>query len=66
MTAVPDSSIDKAYMLHVGMNIADKAALGAEVCRVLKPGGKFALFDMMRGKEPGDLTFPPTVLLISN
>ena len=32
-------TFDGAYMLHVGMNIADKAALFAEVRRVLKPGG---------------------------
>lgn len=30
-------SFDGAYMLHVGMNIRDKAALFAEVRRVLRP-----------------------------
>ncbi|MEM7541218.1 MAG: methyltransferase domain-containing protein [Pseudomonadota bacterium] len=52
-----DASIDKAYMLHVGMNIADKNRLMQEVYRVLKPGGVFAIFDIMRQGE-GDLVFP--------
>jgi len=40
-------SFDAAYMLHVGMNIADKAALAREVHRVLKPGGVFGVYDVM-------------------
>jgi ubiquinone/menaquinone biosynthesis C-methylase UbiE len=44
----PDASFDGAYMLHVGMNIADKKAVFAEVKRVLKPGGVFAIYDAMR------------------
>ena len=36
------TSFDGAYMMHVGMNIADKAHLFAEVHRVLKPGGASA------------------------
>jgi ubiquinone/menaquinone biosynthesis C-methylase UbiE len=51
-------SFDGAYLLHVGMNIRDKAALFAEVRRVLKPGGVFAIYDVMREKEGGELTFP--------
>ena len=49
-TALPfaDASFDGAYMLHVGMNIADKKAVFAEVKRVLKPGGVFAIYDAMR------------------
>jgi ubiquinone/menaquinone biosynthesis C-methylase UbiE len=50
-------SFDGAYMLHVGMNIEDKPELFAEVRNVLKPGGIFAIFDMMRA-GPGDLAFP--------
>jgi len=38
---------DGAYMLHVGMNIADKTRLFAEVHRVLKPGSCFAIYDAM-------------------
>ena len=49
---------DGAYMLHVGMNIADKARLFAEVRRVLKPGGVFGVYDVMRGAGEGELSFP--------
>lgn len=48
---------DAAYMMHVGMNIADKARLAAEVARVLKPGGVFGIYDVMRA-GPGDLALP--------
>jgi SAM-dependent methyltransferase len=50
-------SFDGAYMLHVGMNIADKSALFAGIRRVLKPGGFFAVFDVMREGD-GELLFP--------
>lgn len=51
-----DASFDAAMMLHVGMNIADKRALMAEVMRVLRPGGSFTIYDMMRvdAAQPGD------------
>jgi SAM-dependent methyltransferase len=52
-----DAQFDRAYMLHVGMNIADKTALFAEVGRVLRPGGTFAVYDVMRTGD-GALTFP--------
>ncbi len=52
-----DGSFDHATLLHVGMNIADKSALMAEVGRVLRPGGSFAVYEVMRLK-PGELTFP--------
>ncbi|HVM80980.1 MAG TPA: methyltransferase domain-containing protein [Stellaceae bacterium] len=51
------ASFDGAYMLHVGMNIADKAALVAQVRRVLKPGSVFGIYDVMREGE-GALSFP--------
>jgi ubiquinone/menaquinone biosynthesis C-methylase UbiE len=51
-------SFDGAYMLHVGMNISDKARLFAEVRRVLKPGGVFGIYDVMRENGAGDLSFP--------
>jgi ubiquinone/menaquinone biosynthesis C-methylase UbiE len=51
------ASFDGAYMIHVGMNIEDKAKLFTEVRGVLKPGGSFGIFDLMRTGE-GDLVFP--------
>jgi ubiquinone/menaquinone biosynthesis C-methylase UbiE len=54
----PDHVFDGAYMLHVGMNIEDKAALFSEVRRVLKPGGVFAIYDVTRETETGDLAYP--------
>ncbi|MDJ0354598.1 class I SAM-dependent methyltransferase [Paenarthrobacter sp. PH39-S1] len=52
-----DDEFDVATMLHVGMNIDDKAALFAEVFRVLKPGGVFAVYDVMRMSDD-EPTFP--------
>ncbi len=52
-----DAGFEAAYMMHVGMNIPDKARLFAEVYRVLKPGGSFGVYDVMRTGE-GALTFP--------
>jgi len=52
-----DNSFDGAYMQHVGMNIADKTKLFNEVHRVLKPGGIFALYDVMRGND-GVFNYP--------
>jgi ubiquinone/menaquinone biosynthesis C-methylase UbiE len=51
------ATFDGAYMIHVGMNIEDKAGVFREVARVLKPGGRFTIFDIMRGGE-GPLEFP--------
>ena len=48
---------DAAYMMHVGMNIADKAGLFAQVARTLKPGGVFGIYDVMATAD-GDLVFP--------
>ena len=53
----PDAAFDKAYMMHVGMNIADKPRLFAEIFRVLRPGGRLGVYDVMRTGD-GDLTFP--------
>lgn len=55
---VPAGAFDLAVMFHVGMNIDDKPHLMGEVARVLKPGGHFALYDVMRDAVDGPLTFP--------
>ncbi len=49
-TALPlaDGSVDAAMMLHVGMNIADKGGLMREARRVLRSGGQFIVYDVMR------------------
>ena len=50
-------TFDRAYMIHVGMNIADKAGVFREVRRVLKPGGLFTVFDFMRTAD-GPIQYP--------
>lgn len=52
-----DASFDAATLLHVGMNIADKAALFKEARRVLRPGALFAVYDVMRTGD-GDIPYP--------
>lgn len=52
-----DGTFDKAYMMHVGMNIADKQLLISELYRVLRPRGYLGIYDVMRVGD-GDLTFP--------
>jgi len=44
-----EAYFDGAYTIHVAMNIADKAALYAEARRVVKPGGVFGLYDVLKG-----------------
>jgi sarcosine/dimethylglycine N-methyltransferase len=46
----PDDSFHVVWMQNVGMNIADKRTLYAEICRVLKPGGRFVFQEMAAGK----------------
>ncbi|MEX0697384.1 MAG: methyltransferase domain-containing protein [Dongiaceae bacterium] len=44
-----DAAFDVVWTQHAAMNIADKARLYAEIARVLKPGGRFALYDILQG-----------------
>lgn len=53
----PDGAFDRACMLHVGMNVADKAALFSEIRRVLVGGGKFGVYDVMR-VGLGEVVYP--------
>ena len=52
-----DETFDGAYMMHVGMNIEDKAQLFKEIYRVLRPGTSLGVYDVMRNKD-GELTYP--------
>lgn len=52
-----DSSFDAAMTIHVAMNIAAKDRMYAEAKRVLKPGGRFGIYDILQG-EGGDVVYP--------
>ncbi len=52
-----DTSFDVAWCLNVTMNIEDRAGFYAEVRRVLKPGGQFALSELGQGTG-GDPYYP--------
>lgn len=52
-----DGAFDAAITQHVAMNIADRARLYSEIRRVMRPGGRFALYDVVAGSA-GPLTFP--------
>lgn len=52
-----NGTFDAATLIHVGMNIADKERLFRDVRRVLKPGSRFCVYDVMQ-VQPGDLPYP--------
>jgi MPBQ/MSBQ methyltransferase len=52
-----DASFDAAVNFHVAMNIADRPRLYSEAARVIRPGGVFAIYDVMKGESDGML-FP--------
>jgi SAM-dependent methyltransferase len=46
-----DGSFDIAWTQHSSMNIADKERLYSEIRRVVRPGGRFALHEIMAGPQ---------------
>ena len=48
-----DASFDLATLFHVGMNLPDKPRLFEQAARVLRDGGRFAVYDVMQfGAHP--------------
>ena len=52
-----DAQFDGAVTVHVAMNIPDKPAMYKEARRVLKPGARFGIYDILQG-EGGDILYP--------
>jgi SAM-dependent methyltransferase len=53
----PSETFDVAWTQHVAMNIADRAGLYSEAFRVLRHGGRFAIFDVIAASD-SPLYFP--------
>ncbi len=51
-----DAAFDTVFLQHVAMNIEDRAALYAEVHRVLTTGGRFVTYDVVL--RDGDVVYP--------
>jgi ubiquinone/menaquinone biosynthesis C-methylase UbiE len=51
-----EASFDAVLLQHVAMNILDRGLLYGEIRRVLKPGGRFATFDVV--EKAGDPHYP--------
>jgi ubiquinone/menaquinone biosynthesis C-methylase UbiE len=51
-------SFDLVWTQHSSMNIGDKERLYAEIRRVLRPGGRLALHEVMAGPAIGSIHFP--------
>ncbi len=51
-----DGAFDTVFLQNVAMNIEDRPALYAEARRILAPGGRLAIYDLVRGE--GDVLYP--------
>ena len=51
-----DASFDAVFLQHVAMNVEDRTALYAEVRRILAPGGRLAIYDLVL--RDGDVVYP--------
>lgn len=58
-TSLPfnDNTFDVVWTQHVQMNIPDKNKLYSEISRVLKPGGHFLYYDILK-KGEGKVNYP--------
>jgi ubiquinone/menaquinone biosynthesis C-methylase UbiE len=52
-----DNSFDVVWTQHVQMNIPDKQKFYSEINRVLKVGGSFLYYDILR-KDEGEVSYP--------
>ncbi len=57
LSGFADATFDGAWTIHVGMNIADKQSFYTNVVRVLKPGARFVLFDVLNA-DNGEVHYP--------
>lgn len=53
----PDNSFDAGMTIHAAMNIPAKDRMYQEARRVVKPGGIFAVYDVLKG-EGGEVLYP--------
>lgn len=51
VAALEPAAFDAAYTMHVQMNVADKKAFFGEIAQRLKPGARFATFEVCRTGE---------------